>query len=213
MLQQTQVATVLPYYARFVAEFPTVGALAAAPLARVLELWSGLGYYRRAHHLHAAARAVADRHGGTFPSEAATLATLPGVGRSTAAAIAAFAQTLCAWLSDERGSDDAAAEDSNVYDYNRFQACRFGFAARIADVRSGRSADLRSEILALLARLQPCAERLGSERALQLLHARATEGLNDAQWMRGLNARNGSLADVVRAMCERWCGRNNPSSR
>lgn len=91
MLQQTQVATVLPYYTRFCAEFPTVDALASAPLGRVLELWSGLGYYRRAHHLHAAARAVVDLHGGRFPVDAATLATLPGIGRSTAAAIAAFA--------------------------------------------------------------------------------------------------------------------------
>ncbi|MFI4888418.1 MAG: A/G-specific adenine glycosylase, partial [Burkholderiales bacterium] len=103
MLQQTQVATVLPYFTRLVSEFPTVGALAAAPLSRVLELWSGLGYYRRAHHLHAAARTVADRHAGRFPSDAATLATLPGIGRSTAAAIAAFA-------GDERG----AILDGNV---------------------------------------------------------------------------------------------------
>jgi A/G-specific adenine glycosylase len=92
MLQQTQVATVLPYYRRFVDEFPTVSALASAPLARVLELWSGLGYYRRAHHLHAAARIVVDQHGGRFPDDAATLETLPGIGRSTAAAIAAFAR-------------------------------------------------------------------------------------------------------------------------
>jgi A/G-specific adenine glycosylase len=91
MLQQTQVATVLPYYARFTASFPDVAALARAPLSRVLELWSGLGYYRRAHHLHAAARAVVDRHGGKFPTTASELETLPGVGRSTAAAIAAFA--------------------------------------------------------------------------------------------------------------------------
>lgn len=91
MLQQTQVATVLPYYARFVASFPDVRALASAPIERVLEHWSGLGYYRRAHHLHAAARAVVERHGGVFPTDAQTLATLPGIGRSTAAAIAAFA--------------------------------------------------------------------------------------------------------------------------
>src|SRR5512143_2699547 len=103
MLQQTQVATVLPYYARFLAEFPGAVALARAPLARVLELWSGLGYYRRAHHLHAAARAVVADHGGRFPGDAATLATLPGIGRSTAAAIAAFA-------SGERG----AILDGNV---------------------------------------------------------------------------------------------------
>ena len=91
MLQQTQVATVLPYFARFVDAFPSVDALASASLDRVLELWSGLGYYRRAHHLHAAARAVVAQHAGRFPVDSATLATLPGIGRSTAAAIAAFA--------------------------------------------------------------------------------------------------------------------------
>lgn len=92
MLQQTQVATVLPYYARFIDRFPTVQSLAAAPLERVLEAWSGLGYYRRAHHLHAAANVVMRDYGGQFPADAATLATLPGIGRSTAAAIAAFAR-------------------------------------------------------------------------------------------------------------------------
>ncbi|HSC98328.1 MAG TPA: A/G-specific adenine glycosylase, partial [Casimicrobiaceae bacterium] len=76
MLQQTQVATVLPYYARFVASFPTVGALAAAPLDRVLGVWSGLGYYRRAHHLHAAAKIVVQNHGGRFPVDASALQTL-----------------------------------------------------------------------------------------------------------------------------------------
>ncbi len=91
MLQQTQVATVIPYFERFVAAFPDVRALAAAPIERVLEHWSGLGYYRRAHHLHAAAKAVAGQWGGVFPGDASTLATLPGIGRSTAAAIAVFA--------------------------------------------------------------------------------------------------------------------------
>jgi A/G-specific adenine glycosylase len=91
MLQQTQVTTVLPYYGPFLAAFPDVSALAAAPIDRVLELWSGLGYYRRAHHLHAAARKVVAQHGGRFPRDAETIATLPGIGRSTAAAIAAFA--------------------------------------------------------------------------------------------------------------------------
>jgi len=103
MLQQTQVATVLPYFARFIAAFPTVATLAAAPLSRVLECWSGLGYYRRAHHLHAAARIVVEQHGGRFPSDAATLTTLPGIGRSTAAAIAAFA-----------GGERGAILDGNV---------------------------------------------------------------------------------------------------
>jgi len=91
MLQQTQVAAVTPYYLRFVAAFPDVAALARAPVDAVLTHWSGLGYYRRAHHLHAAANAIMVTHGGRFPRDAATLATLPGVGRSTAAAISAFA--------------------------------------------------------------------------------------------------------------------------
>jgi A/G-specific adenine glycosylase len=90
MLQQTQVVTALPYYLRFVARFSDVAALAAASDDDVLAHWSGLGYYRRAHHLHAAARAIVAQHGGAFPRDAATLATLPGIGRSTAAAIAAF---------------------------------------------------------------------------------------------------------------------------
>ena len=91
MLQQTQVATVIPYFLRFVEAFSDVRALAAAPIDRVLELWSGLGYYRRAHHLHDAAKRVVAEHEGDFPRDAATLALLPGIGRSTAAAIAALA--------------------------------------------------------------------------------------------------------------------------
>ncbi len=91
MLQQTQVATVIPYFERFIAAFPDVRSLAGAPQDRVLEHWSGLGYYRRAHHLHAAAKVIVAEHGGSFPRDAATLASLPGVGRSTAAAIAVFA--------------------------------------------------------------------------------------------------------------------------
>ncbi|WP_018988663.1 A/G-specific adenine glycosylase [Aromatoleum toluclasticum] len=91
MLQQTQVDTVIPYYARFLARFPDLASLAAAPVDDVLALWSGLGYYARARNLHRAAQAVMTRHGGEFPRHAATIAELPGVGRSTAAAIAAFA--------------------------------------------------------------------------------------------------------------------------
>ena len=91
MLQQTQVATVLPYYERFVSTFPDVRALAHASIDLVLQHWSGLGYYRRAHHLHAAATTIVERHAGVFPRDVEAIAALPGVGRSTAAAIAAFA--------------------------------------------------------------------------------------------------------------------------
>jgi A/G-specific adenine glycosylase len=90
MLQQTQVATVLGYYERFLQRFPDVTALAAAPLDDVFALWSGLGYYSRARNLHRCAQAVVVEHGGQFPRSSDVLKTLPGIGRSTAAAIAAF---------------------------------------------------------------------------------------------------------------------------
>jgi len=90
MLQQTQVATVLDYYARFLVRFPDVQSLAAAQLDDVLSLWSGLGYYSRARNLHQCAQQVVALHAGKFPSSAEVLKTLPGIGRSTAAAIASF---------------------------------------------------------------------------------------------------------------------------
>ncbi|WP_404300239.1 A/G-specific adenine glycosylase [Alicycliphilus denitrificans] len=90
MLQQTQVATVLDYYARFLARFPDVRQLAAAPQDEVLAQWSGLGYYSRARNLHRCAQIVVREHGGEFPRTVDELAALPGIGRSTAGAIAAF---------------------------------------------------------------------------------------------------------------------------
>jgi A/G-specific adenine glycosylase len=97
MLQQTQVATVLAYYVRFLARFPDVASLAAAREDDVLALWSGLGYYARARNLHRAARDVVEKLAGVFPQTRAELERLPGVERSTAAAVAAFA-------SGERGA-------------------------------------------------------------------------------------------------------------
>ncbi len=90
MLQQTQVATVIPYYARFLARFPTLESLAAAPLEDIMALWSGLGYYARARNLRQCAQAVMDRHAGQFPHDPVAIAALPGIGRSTANAIADF---------------------------------------------------------------------------------------------------------------------------
>ena len=90
MLQQTQVTTVLGYFARFLERFPDVKALAAGTEDEVFGLWSGLGYYSRARNMHRCAQEVVERFGGEFPSAAAELVTLPGIGRSTAAAIAAF---------------------------------------------------------------------------------------------------------------------------
>lgn len=91
MLQQTQVQTAAPYFRRFVAALPDLRALAAAPLDDVLALWSGLGYYARARHLHAAARRCVELHAGELPRDIDALVALPGIGRSTAAAVLAQA--------------------------------------------------------------------------------------------------------------------------
>ncbi len=91
MLQQTRVATVIPYWQKWMTRFPTVTALAEAPLDDVLAAWSGLGYYRRARHLHAGARWVAAERGGAVPSAAAELRAVPGIGAYTAGAVASIA--------------------------------------------------------------------------------------------------------------------------
>jgi A/G-specific adenine glycosylase len=103
MLQQTQVATVIPYYERFLARFPTVEVLAAAPLDAVLKGWEGLGYYSRARHLHAAARKVMSEFDGRIPGTLEGLLSLPGVGRYTAGAVLSIA-----------GGQDVPALDGNV---------------------------------------------------------------------------------------------------
>ena len=90
MLQQTQVATVLPYYRRFLDRFPQLATLAASPVEDVMALWSGLGYYARARNLHACAQAVIGAHQGKFPGDPDVIAGLPGIGRSTANSIATF---------------------------------------------------------------------------------------------------------------------------
>ncbi|HET9820858.1 MAG TPA: A/G-specific adenine glycosylase [Burkholderiaceae bacterium] len=133
MLQQTQVATVLAYYTRFLARFPDVEALAAAPLDEVLGLWSGLGYYGRARNLHRCAQAVVREHGGRLPTAAAVLATLPGIGRSTAAAIAVFA-----------AGERAAILDGNV---KRVLARALGFGGDLAVAAHERELWERAEAL------------------------------------------------------------------
>jgi A/G-specific adenine glycosylase len=92
MLQQTQVATVIPYYERFMARFPDVQSLAAAPLDEVLHLWTGLGYYARARNLRACAQALVAKHGGEFPDAVEAVTALPGIGKSTAGAILALSR-------------------------------------------------------------------------------------------------------------------------
>ncbi len=91
MLQQTQVAAVISYYQKFLLSFPTIHDLAEAPIDSVLAHWAGLGYYSRARNLHRCAQLVCERHNGIFPNDQAALIDLPGIGRSTAAAVLAFA--------------------------------------------------------------------------------------------------------------------------
>src|SRR5271156_6890173 len=91
MLQQTRIAAVLPYYHRFLKIFPTVQSLASAPLAEILKLWSGLGYYSRARNLHRAAKEILLHHKGKFPGELDAALQLPGIGRYTAAAVLSIA--------------------------------------------------------------------------------------------------------------------------
>ena len=133
MLQQTQVSTVLGYYDRFLQQFPDVAALAAAHQDAVLALWSGLGYYSRARNLHRCAQAVVAEHGGRFPASSAALATLPGIGRSTAAAIAAFCfGERCAIL------------DGNV---KRVLTRALGFGDDLAEARHEKALWLKAEAL------------------------------------------------------------------
>ncbi|MHB8722349.1 MAG: A/G-specific adenine glycosylase [Steroidobacteraceae bacterium] len=94
MLQQTQVATVIPFFERFMARFSNVESLAEAPLDEVLHLWTGLGYYARARNLHACAQALVTHHGGEFPDDIEAVMALPGIGKSTAGAILALSRGM-----------------------------------------------------------------------------------------------------------------------
>src|SRR3546814_20912544 len=102
MLQQTQVGTVLNYFDRFMAALPTVQALAAGPEDEVLHLWTGLGYYTRARNLQKTAKIVVDQYGGEFPRDVEKLTELPGIGLSTAGAIASISMGLRAPIPEER---------------------------------------------------------------------------------------------------------------
>lgn len=152
MLQQTQVATVRDYFARFTQRFPTVAALAAAHQDEVLGLWSGLGYYSRARNLHRAAQEVVALHGGEFPRSADALQTLPGIGRSTAAAVA----SLCF-------SEPIAILDGNV---KRVLTRFLGFDGDLASSR------VEKELWALAQTMLP-------QRALQSAMPHYTQGVMD----------------------------------
>ena len=152
MLQQTQVATVRDYFARFTQLFPTVAALAAAHQDEVLGLWSGLGYYSRARNLHRAAQQVVALHGGEFPRSAEALQTLPGIGRSTAAAVA----SLCF-------SEPIAILDGNV---KRVLTRYLGFDGDMASSR------VEKELWAVAQTMLP-------QRAIQTAMPHYTQGVMD----------------------------------
>lgn len=129
MLQQTQVATVIPYFQRFIEALPTVEHLAAADEQQVLRLWEGLGYYRRARQLHAAAKKIVAEHEGQFPADPAAIAKLPGIGRYTAAAVASIAfgaqaaileantRRLYARLLAHRGELESSAAQARLWSF------------------------------------------------------------------------------------------------
>ena len=146
MLQQTQVATVLGYFERFLQRFPDVAALAAAHQDEVLALWSGLGYYSRARNLHRCAQVVVQQHGGRFPAHSTALAGLPGIGRSTAAAIAAFCfGERCAIL------------DGNV---KRVLTRALGFDGDLAESRHEKALWRRAEALLPATRIEAYTQGL-----------------------------------------------------
>ena len=146
MLQQTQVATVLDYYPRFLARFPDVGSLARAPLDDVLAQWSGLGYYSRARNLHRCAQVVVAENGGAFPPSALALAELPGIGRSTAAAIAVFAF-----------GERAAILDGNV---KRVLTRTLGFGADLAVAANERALWSAAQDLLPASSIEPYTQGL-----------------------------------------------------
>lgn len=174
MLQQTQVSTVLDYFPRFVQRFPDVQALAMASLDDVLALWSGLGYYGRARNLHRCAARVVAQYGGEFPPSAELLQTLPGIGRSTAGAIAAFCF-----------GERVAILDGNV---KRVLTRVLGFDADLAVVKNERA-------------LWELATTLLPRRSLDQSMPRYTQGLMDLGATVCLARNPGCLICPVRELC------------
>lgn len=174
MLQQTQVTTVLDYFPRFLARFPDVAALAAASEDDVLALWSGLGYYSRARNLHRCAQQVMALHGGAFPDTAEVLQTLPGIGRSTAGAIAAFCF-----------SERVPILDANV---RRVLTRALGFDADLAVAANERA-------------LWDCATDLLPHSQLEQSMPRYTQGLMDLGAMICLARKPLCLLCPVQSQC------------
>ncbi len=184
MLQQTQVATVLDYYPRFLYRFPDVRALAKAAQDDVLGLWSGLGYYSRARNLHRCAQEIMGNHGGEFPRSAARLTELPGIGRSTAAAIASFCF-----------GERAAILDGNV---KRVLTRVVGFDADLASSANER------ELWAIAQDLLP-------KRGLQQSMPRYTQGIMDLGATVCLARNPSCLICPVRDQCTA-CRDGNPEN-
>jgi A/G-specific adenine glycosylase len=145
MLQQTQVKTVLPRYLAWFEQFPDIQTLAAAPLDDVLKAWEGLGYYRRARFIHQAAGLIMEKHGGIFPQAFADIVHLPGIGRSTAGAIASFSFRQSTPVLDgnvkrvlKRWHDDSEADDKQLW----------AWAQRAID-HSGNPADWNQSMMEL----------------------------------------------------------------
>ncbi len=175
MLQQTQVATVIPYFERFVARYPDLAALAAADEEELLSLWSGLGYYRRARNLLAAARQVQDELDGQVPASAAALALLPGVGPYTAGAIASIAFGERVPALDGNGIRLLTRLDALAGDPRR-QPLATQLRQRLADlVDAARPGDLNQAVMELAARV--CRPRAPRCPACPLApHCRALAG-------------------------------------
>ena len=149
MLQQTQVQTVIPYFERWMRRFPTIRALAKAPLAEVLHCWAGLGYYARARNLHAAAQMVVERHGGELPADLAALRALPGIGRYPAGAILSIAFGVPAPILDGNEIRVLARLFAVAGDPTRGETQRRLWALAAALAEGERPGDLNQAIMEL----------------------------------------------------------------
>jgi len=149
LLQQTRVAQAVPYFERLVAEFPTIEDLARAPRDRVLKAWQGAGYYARAHHLHATARAVVDDHGGHFPREVERLERLPGIGPYIARAVASLAFEAPVVALEANGARVAARWTLERGDLRRPWVRDRLAAALAAELPRGRAGEFNEAIMEL----------------------------------------------------------------
>jgi A/G-specific adenine glycosylase len=221
MLQQTQVATAIPYFEAFMARFPGLASLAAAELDEVLHLWSGLGYYARARNLHRAARQIVAEHSGEFPGEFAQVLALPGIGRSTAGAILALARgerhaildgnvkrvlTRCFAVDEPQDGPAAAEQRLWVLAEDCTPAERAGaYTQAIMDL--GATVCTRSRPACLLCPLQPHCRALATGRQSELPRPRrrAKRGRRE-QWLVLARRAGGALLLEKRPPTGIWGG-------